>query len=140
MSHTSREKLDLVNRTKKVIGQLEATLRALNDDEQCADVLQRLAAARGAINSLMGELMEDHIRNNMSRNSKSSNEAADDLIGIVRRYLKRALAVRRSEDRRYVTANKLRSPPRKIGRGADSASRKAFGPQTTSFRKRAVHR
>jgi len=88
MSHTSREKLDLVNRTKKVIGQLEAILRALNDDEQCADVLQRLAAARGSINSLMAELMEDHIRNHMPRNSKSSEEATDDLIGIVRTYLK----------------------------------------------------
>ena len=88
MSHTSREKLDLVNRTKKVIGQLEAILRALNDDEHCADVLQRLAAARGAINSLMAELMEDHIRNHMPRNSKSSEEATEDLIGIVRTYLK----------------------------------------------------
>jgi FrmR/RcnR family transcriptional regulator, repressor of rcnA expression len=88
MSHTSREKLDLVNRTKKVIGQLEATLRALNDDDQCADILQRLAAARGAINSLMGELMEDHIRNHMPRNTKSSEEASEDLIGIVRTYLK----------------------------------------------------
>ena len=88
MSHTSREKLDLVNRTKKVIGQLESILRALSEDEQCADVLQRLAAARGAINSLMAELMEDHIRNHMPRNSKSSEEAAEDLIGIVRTYLK----------------------------------------------------
>jgi DNA-binding FrmR family transcriptional regulator len=88
MSHTSREKLDLVNRTKKIIGQLEGTLRALNEDEQCADVLQRLAAARGAINSLMAELMEDHIRNHMSRTSKSSAEATEDLIGIVRSYLK----------------------------------------------------
>src|ERR1700687_4330846 len=83
MSHTSREKLDLVNRTKKVIGQLESVLRALNDDEPCADALQRLAAARAAINSLMAELMEDHIRNHMPRNSKSSGEAADDVIHIV---------------------------------------------------------
>ena len=88
MSHMSREKLDLVNRTKKVIGQLEAVLRALDADAQCADVLQRLAAARGAINSLMAELMEDHIRNHMPRNSKSAAEAAEDLIGIVRTYLK----------------------------------------------------
>ena len=88
MSHTSREKLDLVNRTKKVIGQLDSTLRALNEDEQCAEVLQRLAAARGAINSLMAELMEDHIRNHMPRNTKSSEDAVDDLIGIVRSYLK----------------------------------------------------
>jgi len=88
MSHLSREKLDLVSRTKKVIGQLESVLRALADDEQCADVLQRLAAARGAINSLMGELLEDHIRNHMPRSSKSSQEAADDVIEIVRTYLK----------------------------------------------------
>ena len=80
--------MDLVNRTKKIIGQLESILRALSEDEQCADVLQRLAAARGAINALMAELMEDHILNHMPRDSKSSEEAAEDLIGIVRTYLK----------------------------------------------------
>ena len=59
MSHLSREKLDLLTRTKKIVGQLEAVGRALDQDEPCTEVLQRLAAARGAINSLMGELMED---------------------------------------------------------------------------------
>ncbi|MFZ0213682.1 MAG: metal/formaldehyde-sensitive transcriptional repressor [Candidatus Acidiferrales bacterium] len=88
MSHISREKLDLINRTKKVVGQLEAAQRALEEDAHCSDVLQRLAAARGSINSLMGELMEDHIRNHMPRNSKSSEEAADDVIDIIRTYLK----------------------------------------------------
>ena len=88
MSHISREKLDLVNRTKKVIGQLESALRALNEDDPCSAILQRLSAARGAINSLMAELMEDHIRNHMPRKNKSSEEAADDLIEIVRTYLK----------------------------------------------------
>ncbi|HLJ23474.1 MAG TPA: metal/formaldehyde-sensitive transcriptional repressor [Candidatus Acidoferrales bacterium] len=88
MSHLSREKLDLLNRTKKIVGQLEAVGRALDQDEPCAEVLQRLAAARGAINSLMGELMEDHIRNHMPRNTKSSEDAAEDLVEIVRTYLK----------------------------------------------------
>jgi DNA-binding FrmR family transcriptional regulator len=88
MSHLSREKLDLVNRTKKIVGQLESVLRSLNEDDPCAQVLQRLAAARGSINSLMAELMEDHIRNHMNRGTKSSEEAADGLIQIVRSYLK----------------------------------------------------
>lgn len=88
MSHISREKLELVTRTKKVIGQLESILRGLEEDAHCADILQRLAAARGAINSLMGELMEDHIRNHMPRKNKSSAEAAEDLIEVVRTYLK----------------------------------------------------
>ena len=80
--------MDLVNRTKKVVGQLEAVQRGLEEDVSCADILQRLSAARGAINSLMAELMEDHIRNHMPRKSKSSEEAADDVIQIVRTYLK----------------------------------------------------
>ena len=87
MSHTSREKLDLTNRTKKIIGQLESVLRGLDEDEQCAEILRRLAAARGGINSLMAELMEDHILNHMP-NSKSAGEAAEDIIQIVRTYLK----------------------------------------------------
>ena len=36
----------------------------------------------------MGELMEDHIRNHMPRKNKTSEEAAEDLIEIVRTYLK----------------------------------------------------
>jgi DNA-binding FrmR family transcriptional regulator len=88
MSHISKEKLELVSRTKKVIGQLESVLRGLEEDAHCADILQRLAAARGAINGLMGELMEDHIRNHMPRKNKSSTDAAEDLVEIVRTYLK----------------------------------------------------
>jgi len=88
MSHLTREKIDLVSRIKKLIGQLESAQRALEEDAHCADVLQRLSAARGAINSLMGELMEDHILNHMPRKTKSSSEAAEDLIEIVRTYLK----------------------------------------------------
>ena len=88
MTHISREKLELLSRTKKVIGQLESALRAIEEDAHCSDILQRLAASRGAINSIMGELMEDHILNHMPRKTKSSAEAAQDLIEIVRTYLK----------------------------------------------------
>jgi hypothetical protein len=36
----------------------------------------------------MGELMEDHIVNHMPKNSKSAEEAAGDIVEIVRTYLK----------------------------------------------------
>jgi DNA-binding FrmR family transcriptional regulator len=68
MSHTSREKLDLVNRTKRVFGQLESALRGLNEDEHRADVLQRLAAT--------------------STTTCPGIPAAEDVIEIVRSYLK----------------------------------------------------
>ena len=88
MTHIPKEKAELLSRTKKVIGQMESVLRGLEQDAHCAEILQRLAAARGAINSLMGELMENHIRNHMPRKTKSSAEAAEDLVEIVRTYLK----------------------------------------------------
>jgi DNA-binding FrmR family transcriptional regulator len=88
MTHISRERSELILRAKKLIGQLESVQRALEEDAHCADILQRLAAVRGSINSLMGELMEDHIRNHMPRKNKSSEDAAGDLIEIVRTYLK----------------------------------------------------
>ena len=88
MSHLSREELDLVNRTRKIVGQMESVERALNEHAPCVEVLRRLAAARGAINSLMRELMEDHILNHIGKKTKSSDDAAADLIEIVRSYLK----------------------------------------------------
>ena len=87
MSHHG-DKSDLVNRTKKILGQIESVERALNEDAPCIDLLQRLAAARGAINSLMAELMEDHILHHMARKTRSSEDAATELIEIVRSYLK----------------------------------------------------
>jgi DNA-binding FrmR family transcriptional regulator len=50
-----------------------------------------LANVRGGINSLMAEVLEDHIRLHMLGNEKSSMpaaELAEDLIGLVRAYLK----------------------------------------------------
>ena len=88
MSHLSRETQELVTRSRKIQGQLESVERGLSEGAPCADVLQRLAAARGAINGLMGQLMEEHIRLHMGKKAKDSADAAEDLIEIVRSYLK----------------------------------------------------
>ncbi len=81
-----REKL--VTRARRVRGQVEAVERALaNEKEDCADTLRLLAACRGAINSLMAEVMEDHIRDHIG-GSRASQEVTEDLLAIVRAYLK----------------------------------------------------
>jgi len=75
-------------RARKIRGQIEAVERGLADEkEDCADTLQLLAACRGAINSLMAEVMEDHIIEHIGR-GRASQEVTDDLLAIVRAYLK----------------------------------------------------
>jgi DNA-binding FrmR family transcriptional regulator len=48
-----------------------------------------LAAERGGVNSLMGEVLEDHIRSHLTRGSKEqiALELAEDLIDLVLAYL-----------------------------------------------------
>jgi FrmR/RcnR family transcriptional regulator, repressor of frmRAB operon len=63
MPHTVREKEKQVLRVRRIRGQIEALERALTNEEvECSDVLQLITAARGALNGLMAELVEDHVR------------------------------------------------------------------------------
>jgi DNA-binding FrmR family transcriptional regulator len=90
MSTHDRERMKLLQRVRKLRGQLDAVERALGDDEQCGDQLMLLAAVRGGVNGLMGEVLEDHIRFHLTDGSKEqiAPELAEDLIDLVRAYLK----------------------------------------------------
>lgn len=90
MSQHEREKIKLQQRVRKLRGQLDAVDRALTADEDCGAQLMLLAAVRGGINSLMGEVLEDHIRFHLTEGSKEqiAPELAEDLIDLVRAYLK----------------------------------------------------
>jgi DNA-binding FrmR family transcriptional regulator len=88
LKNIDHQRAKLLNRVKRIKGQVEAIERALSDDhEECADTLQLLAACRGAINGLMGEVLEGHIKDHIA-GGKPSPEVTDDLIEIVRAYLK----------------------------------------------------
>lgn len=91
MSHTVRAKTKLLNRVRRIRGQVDALERALDSEQECGEVLRLIAAARGAMDSLMAEVLEGHIREHASathRSPRESMSAADDLIDIVRAYLK----------------------------------------------------
>jgi DNA-binding FrmR family transcriptional regulator len=91
MSHLEKEKQKLVARIRRIRGQVDAIERSLSSDDDCADVLMLLANIRGGINSLMAEVLEDHIRNHMMGPEKSATpsvELAEGLIDLVRAYLK----------------------------------------------------
>jgi DNA-binding FrmR family transcriptional regulator len=92
MAHTIREKEKLVLRVRRIRGQIEALERALTSEVECSDVLQLITAARGALNGLMGQLVEDHVRFHvLDPKQKPTSEqslAADELVDIIRSYLK----------------------------------------------------
>ena len=92
MSHQERESIKLLQRVKKLRGQLDAVERSLTtkSSEDCSDLLMLLAAVRGGVNGLMGEVLETHIRFHLADEAKEqiAPELAEDLIDLVRAYLK----------------------------------------------------
>jgi DNA-binding FrmR family transcriptional regulator len=89
MSHTIRGKDKLLKRVRRVRGQVEAIERALDAERSCSEVLQLIAAARGAMNGLMVEVLDDHIRCHIGSATGAKVQAeADELVGVLRSYLK----------------------------------------------------
>jgi len=92
MAHLRRDRIGLRNRVHRIQGQLAAVERALEADADCTTVLQRLAACRGALESLVGELIEEHIRHHVvdpdERPRSAAARGARELIAVLRSYLK----------------------------------------------------
>ena len=86
-----RDKRGLVNRVRRLRGQVVAIERALAGEASCSDLLQRITAARGAINGLMAEVLEEHVREYLiepeETNGISREDAAEELIEIIHSYL-----------------------------------------------------
>ena len=92
MAHTREEKNKLLARVNRLQGQLESIRSAIAEERDCSDVLQQIAACRGAINSLLVEIIDGEIRFHvLSRNSRLDSRearAAENLVEILHRYIK----------------------------------------------------
>ena len=91
MGHTIQEKQKLLNRIRRIKGQVEAIERALDEEHDCSDVLQRITSCRGAMNGLLAVVLEDHIRNHLvdaDGSKEPAGSATEQLIKVVHSYFK----------------------------------------------------
>ncbi|MGN6579699.1 MAG: metal/formaldehyde-sensitive transcriptional repressor [Bordetella sp.] len=90
MSHTIREKQKLLNRVRRIKGQVEAIERALEEEHGCMDVLQLIASSRGAMNGLLAVVLEDHIRTHLvdAEPNHGQGSGTEQLIEVVHSYFK----------------------------------------------------
>ena len=92
MAHTVREKQKLLARVRRIRGQVEAIERALDTEAGCEQVMHLIAGVRGAVAGLMAEVVEDHVRTHLVDDEKHPGalnaEAAEQLLEVVRTYLK----------------------------------------------------
>ncbi len=91
MAHTINNKRALLTRIRRIKGQSEALERALDQDADCGAVLQQIAAIRGAVNGLMAEVLEGHVREHLGAEVSDPERRQEDVqvvLAALRSYMK----------------------------------------------------
>jgi DNA-binding FrmR family transcriptional regulator len=91
MPHTIKGKKQLLTRLRRIKGQSEALEKALEQEVECSAILQQIAAVRGAVNGLITEVLEGHIREHLGTDAVSPeqrNEDLEQIVAALRSYLK----------------------------------------------------
>ena len=92
MSHTVRDKKKLLDRVHRIRGQVDGIARALEQEGDHATILRTIASCRGAMNGLMAEVMEGHIRLHIAdpegHPSAEQAEAIEEIVDVIKAYLK----------------------------------------------------
>lgn len=85
-----------MERVRKIRGQIEGLERLLEESTgeggDVSLILQTVASSRGALNGLMCELIEGHIREHVQDgqdvSARDREQAVEDVVEVVKRYLK----------------------------------------------------
>lgn len=90
MAHIIANKQKLLLRIKKIKGQLSAIEKALDGEKECFKVLQQISAARGAMQSLMSEVLDDHIKEHLGNHvdPEMREQEIANLTALLRTYLR----------------------------------------------------
>ena len=86
MSHVHDDK-KILNRVRRLQGQMNAVEQSLQNPEAgCIQVLQQVAAVKGAINGLMNELIETHLREHVIGEAAVNEEELAEFLKLLKRY------------------------------------------------------
>ena len=91
MAHLNKSSSQLIARVRRIGGQIGAVERALESDASCSEILQLVAAVRGAINGLRDELLVEHLDEHVAApglREEARTQAAEELKEVIRRYSK----------------------------------------------------
>ncbi len=94
LPHSDRKKLrgdaerrDLMNRLKRIEGQVRGLQRMLEEDAYCPDILTQASAVNSAINSFCRVLLTNHLRTCVAQDIRSGHDEAVDELAETRQKL-----------------------------------------------------
>ena len=90
--HTARseeEKKKLINRLKRIEGQIRGIIGMMENDAYCNDILIQSAAVNAAVNAFNKELLASHIRTCVARDIREGkDETIEELVTTLQKLMK----------------------------------------------------
>ena len=90
--HTARseeEQKKLINRLKRIEGQIRGIIGMMENDAYCNDILIQSAAVNAAVNAFNKELLASHIRTCVARDIREGkDETIDELVATLQKLMK----------------------------------------------------
>ncbi|KRG11864.1 metal-sensing transcriptional repressor [Lederbergia galactosidilytica] len=85
-----KEKEQLVNRLKRIEGQVRGIQNMIENDRYCVDILTQISAINAAMNKVGLQLLERHTQHCVSDAIKDGNEeeAIQELMDVFKRFTK----------------------------------------------------
>ena len=87
---STKEKDQLINRLKRIEGQVRGIQNMIENDRYCVDILTQISAINAAMNKVGLQLLEKHTRHCVSDAIKDGNgeEAIQELMEVFKRFSK----------------------------------------------------
>ena len=84
------DKTAVIKRLRRVEGQIKGIQKMVDEDKFCGDILIQVAAARAALNSVGGLILENYMKNCLKNylEGESEENALDKLVDIMIKYTK----------------------------------------------------
>lgn len=83
------EQKKLINRLKRMEGQIRGIIRMIESDAYCNDILIQSAAVNAAMNAFNKELLATHIRTCVARDIRDGkDETIDELVTTLQKLMK----------------------------------------------------
>lgn len=86
---SEKEYKELLNRLKRIEGQVRGVEKMVEKDAYCVDILTQVSAITAALNSFNKVLMADHIRTCVANDIREGkDETIEELVGTLQKLMK----------------------------------------------------
>lgn len=83
-----KEKVDIINRLRRIEGQINGICKMIEEDKKCIDVLTQVSAVKSAVNNVGVLIIEKYTDKCLLEHGEEKEKNIEELLLLMKRFLK----------------------------------------------------